>query len=92
MTIHSSKGLEYKNVFIMGMEEGIIPHSRSFATEKEMEEERRLCYVGITRAKEKLWLTFSQGRSTMGGYTQQIPSRFLAEIPQDLCEYYSWNG
>lgn len=92
MTIHSSKGLEFKNVFIMGMEEGIIPHSRSFATEKEMEEERRLCYVGITRAKEKLWLTFSQGRSTMGGYTQQIPSRFLAEIPQDLCEYYSWNG
>ncbi len=92
MTIHASKGLEFPCIFMMGMEEGILPHSRSFATEKEMEEERRLCYVGITRAKEKLWLTFSQGRSTMGGYTQQIPSRFLAEIPQDLCEYYSWNG
>ncbi len=92
MTLHSSKGLEFPCVMIVGMEEGILPHSRSFANDSEMEEERRLCYVGITRAKDRLWLTFAEGRSSMGGFTSQIPSRFLAEIPQDLCEYYSWNG
>jgi DNA helicase II / ATP-dependent DNA helicase PcrA len=74
------------------MEEGIFPHSRSFTNEKELEEERRLCYVGITRAKERLWLTFSEARVMMGGYSSQIPSRFLAEIPQELCDYYSWNA
>ncbi|MCK9368741.1 UvrD-helicase domain-containing protein [Candidatus Dojkabacteria bacterium] len=92
MTLHSSKGLEFPCVIIMGMEEGILPHMRSFSSEKEMEEERRLCYVGITRAKERLWLTFADGRSTYGGYSNQIPSRFLADIPTDVCEYYSWNG
>lgn len=92
MTLHSSKGLEFPCIFMVGMEEGILPHSRSFVNEKEMEEERRLCYVGITRAKERLWLTFSDGRMVMGGYSNQIPSRFLAEIPIDICEYYSWNG
>ncbi|HRI06058.1 MAG TPA: UvrD-helicase domain-containing protein [Candidatus Dojkabacteria bacterium] len=92
MTMHSSKGLEFPAVFIIGMEEGIFPHSRSFTDASGLEEERRLCYVGITRAREKLWLTFSEGRTQMGGYSSQIPSRFLAEIPQDLCEYYSWNA
>jgi len=92
MTLHSSKGLEFPAVFIIGMEEGIFPHSRSFADGNELEEERRLCYVGITRAKERLWLTFTEGRNTIGGYSSQIPSRFLAEIPQELCEYYSWNS
>ncbi len=92
MTMHSSKGLEFPAVFIVGMEEGIFPHSRSFTDNKGLEEERRLCYVGITRARERLWLTFSEGRNQMGGYSSQIPSRFLAEIPQDLCEYYSWNA
>ncbi len=92
MTLHSSKGLEYPLVFMIGMEEGIMPHSRSFTNENELEEERRLCYVGITRAKEKLWLTFAESRNTMGGYSEQIPSRFLTEIPEDLCEYYSWNS
>ncbi|MBI2357184.1 UvrD-helicase domain-containing protein [Candidatus Dojkabacteria bacterium] len=92
MTMHSSKGLEFPAVFIVGMEEGVFPHSRSFTDGKELEEERRLCYVGITRAKERLWLTFAEGRNQMGGYSSQIPSRFLAEIPQDLCEYYSWNA
>lgn len=92
MTMHSSKGLEFPCVFIVGVEEGILPHSRTFTSDKEMEEERRLCYVGITRAKERLWLTFTQNRNSMGGYSNQIPSRFLAEIPTDLCEYYSWNG
>jgi DNA helicase-2/ATP-dependent DNA helicase PcrA len=92
MTLHSSKGLEFNYVFIVGVEEGILPHSRSFTDEKELEEERRLCYVGITRAKEKLYLTFAQQRLTREGYSTQIPSRFLGEIPQDICEYYSWNS
>ena len=90
MTLHSSKGLEFKYVFIIGMEEGLLPHSRAFTDEDELEEERRLCYVGITRAKEKLYLTFAERRQTRQGYCNQIPSRFLGEIPQDICEYYSW--
>ncbi len=92
MTMHAAKGLEFPYVFIIGVEEGIFPHSRSLADEKELEEERRLCYVGITRAKEKLWMTFCDSRMTHGGYSSQVPSRFLTEIPQELCEYYSWNG
>lgn len=91
MTLHSSKGLEFPGVFIIGMEEGIMPHSRSFTEPAELEEERRLCYVGITRAKEKLWLTFAESRTSIGGYADQIPSRFLGEIPQEICDYYSWN-
>ncbi|MFA7683102.1 MAG: 3'-5' exonuclease, partial [Candidatus Dojkabacteria bacterium] len=92
MTLHSSKGLEFPYVFIIGMEEGLLPHSRSFTDEEELEEERRLCYVGITRAKEKLYLTFAERRQTREGYSNQIPSRFLGEIPQDICDYYSWQS
>jgi len=92
MTLHSSKGLEFDYVFIVGVEEGILPHSRSFTDEEELEEERRLCYVGITRAKEKLYLTFSERRLSREGYSTQIPSRFLGEIPQDICDYYSWQS
>jgi DNA helicase II / ATP-dependent DNA helicase PcrA len=92
MTLHSSKGLEFPIVFMAGMEEGIMPHSRSFTDETELEEERRLCYVGITRAREKLYLTFSESRMTRGGYENQIPSRFLTEIPQDICDFYSWQN
>jgi len=92
MTLHSSKGLEFDYVFIVGVEEGILPHSRSFTDEEELEEERRLCYVGITRAKEKLYLTFSERRLSREGYSTQIPSRFLGEIPQDICDYYSWQN
>lgn len=92
MTIHSSKGLEFNNVFIVGMEEGILPHSRSFTDEDSLEEERRLCYVGITRAREKLFLTFAEKRQGRDGYSTQIPSRFLGEIPQNICEYYSWQN
>lgn len=91
MTLHSSKGLEFPAVFIIGMEEGVLPHSRAFTDESELAEERRLCYVGITRAKERLWLTFGETRTRRGGLESQIPSRFLAEIPQDICEYFSWN-
>ncbi|MBP5204336.1 UvrD-helicase domain-containing protein [bacterium] len=90
MTLHSSKGLEFNYVFMMGMEEGLLPHNRALADENELEEERRLCYVGITRAKLKLYLTFAERRQTREGYTSQIPSRFLGEIPQDICEYYSY--
>ncbi len=90
MTLHSSKGLEFPVVFMVGMEEGFLPHSRSFTTEKELEEERRLCYVGITRAREKLFLTFAESRTTMHGIQERVPSRFLSEIPQEICEYYSW--
>jgi len=92
MTLHSSKGLEFDYVFIVGMEEGILPHSRSFTDEDGLEEERRLCYVGITRAKEKLYLTFAERRLTREGYSTQIPSRFLGEIPQDICDYFSWQS
>jgi DNA helicase-2/ATP-dependent DNA helicase PcrA len=92
MTLHSSKGLEFDYVFMIGMEEGLLPHSRAFVEEKELEEERRLCYVGITRAREKLFMTFAEQRQTREGYTSQLPSRFLGEIPQEICEYYSWNA
>ena len=89
MTLHSSKGLEFDYVFMIGMEEGLLPHSRSFMEEDDMEEERRLCYVGITRARQKLYMTFAERRQTREGYTSQIPSRFLGEIPQEICDYYS---
>jgi len=92
MTLHSSKGLEFDYVFMVGMEEGILPHSRSFVDENGLEEERRLCYVGITRAKEKIFLSFAENRQTRNGYSSQIPSRFLGEIPQDLCDFFSWNS
>lgn len=91
MTLHSSKGLEFDFVFMIGVEEGLLPHSRSFLEENELEEERRLCYVGITRAKKKLYITFAEKRLTREGFTSQIPSRFLGEIPQDICEYYNYN-
>ncbi|MHC1716500.1 MAG: ATP-dependent helicase [Candidatus Dojkabacteria bacterium] len=92
MTLHSSKGLEFDYVFMVGMEEGLLPHSRAFLEEKDLEEERRLCYVGITRARQNLYLTFAERRQTREGYSSQIPSRFLGEIPQDICDYYSWNN
>ena len=91
MTLHSSKGLEFDFVFMIGVEEGLLPHSRAFLEESELEEERRLCYVGITRAKQKLYITFAEKRITREGFSSQIPSRFLGEIPQDICEYYSYN-
>lgn len=94
MTVHGAKGLEFPVVFMIGMEDGLMPHSRSFADPDDLEEERRLCYVGITRAREKLYMTFAETRMNSGGDDPfgRIPSRFLGEIPQDLCEYYSWNS
>lgn len=87
MTIHSAKGLEFPVVFLVGMEDGIFPHSRALFEQAELEEERRLCYVGITRAKKQLHLTFCRER-TLYGYPQlNPPSRFLFEIPEHLLDY-----
>jgi len=86
MTLHAAKGLEFKHVFIAGLEEGILPHSRSLGDAQQLEEERRLLYVGITRAKEKVFMLYSRTRS-LGEYIQSnAPSRFLREIPEDLME------
>ncbi len=82
MTLHAAKGLEYETVFIIGMEEGIFPHSRSLMEKEELEEERRLCYVGITRAKDKLHITYANRRLFFGTRTQNMVSRFLADIPK----------
>ncbi|HPN96353.1 MAG TPA: UvrD-helicase domain-containing protein [Candidatus Moranbacteria bacterium] len=86
MTLHSAKGLEFKTVFIIGLEEGILPHSRSMISPPEMEEERRLMYVGITRAKEKVYLLFTQERNIFGSTQINPPSRFLDDIPEHLLE------
>ena len=88
MTLHSAKGLEFPVVFLVGMEEGIFPGYKSISEEKELEEERRLCYVGITRAKENLFLTCSKQRTVFGSTTCNMVSRFLKEIPQDLLDGY----
>ncbi|WP_223066109.1 DNA helicase PcrA [Paenibacillus caui] len=86
MTMHSAKGLEFPVVFIIGMEEGVFPHSRAFLDNEELEEERRLAYVGITRAEEQLFLTCAQMRTLFGRTTANPPSRFLSEIPDELKE------
>ena len=84
MTLHSSKGLEFSVVFLVGMEEGLFPHARTLMDETEIEEERRLCYVGITRAKEKLFLSSTKMRTIYGNTVTYPPSRFLQEIPARL--------
>lgn len=88
MTLHSAKGLEFPAVFLVGMEEGIFPGYQSMMEPKELEEERRLCYVGITRAKENLFLTCSKQRTVFGSTSHNPVSRFLNEIPEDLLEGY----
>jgi DNA helicase-2/ATP-dependent DNA helicase PcrA len=87
MTLHCAKGLEFPIVFIVGCEEGIFPHSRSFFNPEQMEEERRLCYVGVTRAKEKTYLTFTRQRRLWGQTMVNPASRFLADIPEHLIEF-----
>ncbi len=84
MTLHAAKGLEFPVVFIVGMEEGLFPHSRALLERDELEEERRLCYVGITRAKERLYLTYANRRLYFGTRTQNVVSRFIADIPQHV--------
>jgi DNA helicase-2/ATP-dependent DNA helicase PcrA len=87
MTLHSAKGLEFPFVFIVGLEEGIFPHSRSALSPAELEEERRLMYVGLTRAKEKAWLVSAETRMIFGSTQMNAPSRFISEIPEHLVEY-----
>lgn len=86
MTLHCAKGLEFDTVFMAGMEEGLFPHSRSISEPNEMEEERRLCYVGMTRARTRLYLIHSEARTVFGRPQMGIKSRFLNEIPEWLCE------
>lgn len=84
MTLHSAKGLEFPNVFLVGMEEGIFPHSRTLMNDDEIEEERRLCYVGITRAEKHLFLSNARTRTIYGRTQYYTPSRFLQEVPRNL--------
>jgi DNA helicase-2/ATP-dependent DNA helicase PcrA len=87
MTMHSAKGLEFPVVVLAGMEEGLFPHSRALESESELEEERRLCYVGITRARRELYLTSAMRRRVFGEYQSTEPSRFLSEIPPHLLQH-----
>lgn len=84
MTLHSAKGLEFPVVFFIGLEEGICPHIRSMQTEEGIEEERRLCYVGITRAMDRLFMTYAMSRGLFGTTNHNPPSRFLDELPEDV--------
>ena len=86
MTMHAAKGLEFPVVVIAGLEEGLFPHARAFEDEGELEEERRLCYVGMTRARQRLVLTSAARRRTFGEYKGTNPSRFLEEVPAELLE------
>ncbi len=86
MTIHGAKGLEFPVVFLTGMEEGVFPHARALEDERQLQEERRLCYVGITRARELLYLTRAEFRALMNNAGVHLPSRFLKEIPKDAAE------
>jgi len=89
MTCHSAKGLEFDYVFMTGLEEGLLPHIRSLHRAKDIEEERRLCYVGITRAKIHLFLTWAARRRRFGGTSDQAPSRFLREMPEEVIYFES---
>ena len=86
MTLHSAKGLEFPTVILAGLEEGLFPHSRSSEDEEELEEERRLCYVGMTRARQRLVLTGAARRRVFGEYQSSEPSRFIDEVPQELLD------
>jgi len=92
MTLHSAKGLEFPMVFITGLEEGLFPHKMSIDTQAGLEEERRLCYVGITRAEQKLTLSYAESRRLHGEETLTRPSRFLVELPQELLEEVRLQG
>ncbi|MBI2448202.1 UvrD-helicase domain-containing protein [Candidatus Microgenomates bacterium] len=87
LTLHSAKGLEFDYVFIVGMEESIFPSGQAMNEDHEIEEERRLCYVGITRARKKLFLLYARTRLLYGGFQNNLPSRFLSELPEDAVEH-----
>src|SRR5207253_8204228 len=86
MTLHAAKGLEFKVVFLAGMEEGILPHSQSLEESDDVEEERRLCYVGMTRAREQLYCLYALERRVHGQLRDQRPSAFVQEIPEQVKE------
>ena len=92
MTIHSVKGLEYDYVFIVGMEEGLFPHINCLESRDELEEERRLAYVAITRAKKKLFIINARSRLLYGKVDSNVPSRFIAEIGEDLFDQIKKDG
>ncbi|MFI3300065.1 MAG: UvrD-helicase domain-containing protein [Candidatus Gastranaerophilales bacterium] len=92
MTLHSAKGLEFSEVFLAGCDDGVFPHQRTFNNMKEMEEERRLMYVGVTRAEEKLYITSAKRRQMWGEYKYYNPSRFLEEIPPQLLSKTCFEG
>jgi DNA helicase-2/ATP-dependent DNA helicase PcrA len=94
LTLHSAKGLEFDVVFLAGLEEGLIPHSQSLNSQADLEEERRLCYVGITRARKKLFLTWTPYRRAFGSNAgmPSLASRFLGEIPLELLEGHDDSG
>jgi len=92
MTLHSAKGLEFPVVFLAGMDEGVFPHQRTFNSLSELEEERRLMYVGVTRAEEKLYLISAKRRQMWGEYKYYNPSRFIEEIPRKLLEMSTFEG
>ena len=86
MTVHAAKGLEFKYVFVTGLEDGLFPHERNGEVAEDAEEERRLFYVAVTRAKEKLFLSFANFRTIFGGRNINTPSEFISDIPADLLE------
>jgi ATP-dependent DNA helicase UvrD/PcrA len=92
MTLHAAKGLEFESVFLVGLEEGLVPHSRSLVGDDALEEERRLCYVGMTRAMERLYLSWARSRQVFGQRRPSAPSRFLEEIPLEGIERSSSRG
>jgi DNA helicase-2/ATP-dependent DNA helicase PcrA len=92
LTLHAAKGLEFSIVFITGLNDGLLPHSRSFEDPEAMQEERRLFYVGITRAKDQLFLTYSQNRSAYGYEEPMSPSRYLDDVPYDLIDELQASG
>lgn len=92
MTLHSAKGLEFDTVFLVGMEEGLFPSNRSIEEDEKVEEERRLCYVGITRARKKLFMTCASKRTIYGSTTYTIPSRFIEEVPKNLYDEDAFQG
>ncbi|KXK26973.1 MAG: ATP-dependent DNA helicase PcrA [candidate division WS6 bacterium OLB20] len=92
MTVHSAKGLEFDNLFIVGMEEGIFPHSNAYIEPTQMEEERRLAYVAITRAKQQLYIVHTQSRTFFGSRSSNPVSRFVSDIPDSLLRFETFGG
>ena len=92
MTLHSAKGLEFSHVFLLGLEENLFPHKMSMDDPDRLEEERRLCYVGITRAMQRLFISYAESRRLYGTESYQRPSRFLKEIPSELIQEIRLNA